>query len=198
MIIRPRSLVKHKRFFSVATMAKSKYEYVKEFENDDPLLKNCWFVVRIDGKNFHRFADAHNFKKPNDARALNLMNKAAITVMKEFHDITLSYGQSDEYSFVFKRNTSLYNRRKAKIMSTVSSLFTSSYVYHWRKYFDKQELNYPPCFDARIVLYPTDQNLKDYLSWRQADVHVNNLYNTSFWNLVINGKLSKAKVHLNK
>lgn len=29
-----------------------------------------------------------------------------------------------------------------------------------------------------------DNNLRDYLSWRQADVHINNLYNTCFWNLV--------------
>ncbi|XP_060621539.1 probable tRNA(His) guanylyltransferase isoform X4 [Anolis sagrei] len=39
-------------------------------------------------------------------------------------------------------------------------------------------------FDGRVVLYPSDQNLKDYLSWRQADCHINNLYNTVFWSLV--------------
>ncbi|XP_058026878.1 probable tRNA(His) guanylyltransferase isoform X4 [Ahaetulla prasina] len=39
-------------------------------------------------------------------------------------------------------------------------------------------------FDGRVVLYPSDQNLKDYLSWRQADCHINNLYNTVFWTLV--------------
>lgn len=33
--------------------------------------------------------------------------------------------------------------------------------------------------------YPSIENLKDYLSWRQADVHINNLYNTCFWNLVL-------------
>lgn len=194
MIFRPGCFLQSRRYFKLFAMAKSKYEYVKDFEMDDQLLKNCWIVVRIDGKNFHKFADSHDFNKPNDERALNLMNKAALTVMKEFHDITISYGQSDEYSFIFKKNTSLYNRRSAKIMSTVSSLFTSAYVCNWSKYFGNQNLNYPPSFDARIVLYPSDQNLKDYLSWRQADVHVNNLYNTSFWNLVLNGKLSKAKV----
>ena len=24
-------------------------------------------------------------------------------------------------------------------------------------------------FDGRVVLYPTEKNLRDYLSWRQAD-----------------------------
>ena len=36
-------------------MANSKYEYVKEFENEDILLKNTWVVVRIDGRGFHKY-----------------------------------------------------------------------------------------------------------------------------------------------
>lgn len=35
-------------------MAKSKFDYVRQFEIDDPLLPNCWVVVRLDGKSFHR------------------------------------------------------------------------------------------------------------------------------------------------
>ncbi|XP_023159326.1 probable tRNA(His) guanylyltransferase, partial [Ceratitis capitata] len=54
-------------------------------------------------------------------------------------------------------------------------------------------LLYPPCFDGRIVLYPSDQNLRDYLSWRQADVHINNLYNTAFWNLVLKSGLTNQE-----
>ena len=36
-------------------MAKSKFEYVKQFETEDKCLPNCWIVVRIDGKGFHRY-----------------------------------------------------------------------------------------------------------------------------------------------
>jgi len=39
------------------------------------------------------------------------MNQCAENVMKGFDDIILGYGQSDEYSFVFKRKTETYNRR---------------------------------------------------------------------------------------
>lgn len=141
--------------------------------------------MRIDGKNFHKFTDVHKFEKPNDERCLNLMNHAASCVMKEFNEIIISYGQSDEYSFVFHRSADVYNRRASKILSNVNSLFTSSFVFHWSKWFDQEPLKYPPCFDARIVLYPTEENLKDYLSWRQVDAHINNLYNTCFWNLVV-------------
>lgn len=144
-------------------------------------------IVRIDGKGFHKFTEAHNYEKPNDERGLNLMNFAASCVMKEFNEIILSYGQSDEYSFVFHRSASVYNRRASKILSNVNSLFTSCFVFNWGRWFGEEKLKYPPSFDARIVLYPTEENLKDYLSWRQADVHINNLYNTCFWNLVKKG-----------
>ena len=44
-----------------------------------------------------RFSDKHGFTKPNDERALQLMITAARSVMKEFTDIVIAYGQSDEY-----------------------------------------------------------------------------------------------------
>lgn len=35
-------------------MAKSKFEYVRSFETDDSCLRNCYIVVRLDGRNFHK------------------------------------------------------------------------------------------------------------------------------------------------
>lgn len=174
-------------------MAKSKFEYVKQFETEDKCLPNCWIVVRIDGKGFHRFSDVHNYVKPNDDRALTLMSKSAETVMEEFKDIVIAYGQSDEYSFVFKKNTNVYNRRASKLATNVVSLFASSFVFYWPRYFGTQMMQYPPAFDSRTVLYPTDKNLRDYLSWRQADCHINNLYNTCFWKLIQDKGLTPAK-----
>lgn len=149
--------------------------------------------MRVDGKNFHKFSDVHGFEKPNDIRSLNLMNFAAACVMKEYNDIIMAYGQSDEFSFIFHRSAEIYNRRAAKILTNVNSYFTSSYIFNWDRWFPNNKLKYPPSFDARIVLYPTFENLRDYLSWRQADVHINNLYNTCFWNLILNKGLSNAE-----
>ncbi|EDM04160.1 similar to hypothetical protein FLJ20546, isoform CRA_b [Rattus norvegicus] len=165
-------------------MAKSKFEYVRDFEVDDTCLPHCWVVVRLDGRNFHRFAEKHNFAKPNDSRALHLMTKCAQTVMQELEDIVIAYGQSDEYSFVFRKRSNWFKRRASKFMTLVASQFASSYVFYWRDYFEDQPLLYPPGFDGRVVLYPSNQTLKDYLSWRQADCHINNLYNTVFWALI--------------
>ncbi|XP_018567778.1 probable tRNA(His) guanylyltransferase [Anoplophora glabripennis] len=181
------------RSFHATKMAKSKFEYVKSFESDEKLLPNSWIVVRIDGKGFHKFSAKHDFAKPNDPRALWLMNRAATVVMQEYKDILLGYGQSDEYSFVLKKDTTLYNRRTSKIVTYLNSLFSSSYVFFWKEYFKDVKLKYPPSFDSRVVLYPSDENLRDYLSWRQADCHINNLYNTTFWSLVLKGGLTNSE-----
>ncbi|EMR11188.1 hypothetical protein PNEG_00781 [Pneumocystis murina B123] len=171
-------------------MANSKYEYVRNFEKHDKLLPNTWIVIRLDGNGFHKFSNKHNFEKPNDIRALNLMNDAATSVFLKFPDIILAYGNSDEYSFVFRKTTQLYDRRESKLITSIVSFFTSNYVFLWPNYFFDTVLRYPPSFDARIILYPSTQNLRDYLSWRQVDCHINNLYNTTFWALVQKGKLS--------
>ncbi|KAI9220676.1 tRNAHis guanylyltransferase [Blastocladiella britannica] len=176
-----------------AAMAKSKYEYVKDFESNTRLLPNTWVVVRIDGKGFHDFTKAHGFAKPNDAAALQLMNHAATAVMTEFDDLTLAYGQSDEYSFLFRRATDLYSRREAKLASVIGSTFTAHYAFAWHQYFPQLPLRKPPAFDARAVAYPALANVRDYFSWRQADCHINNLYNTTFWALVLKGGMTEVQ-----
>lgn len=186
--------LKLRHFVNCAIMAKSKFEYVRNFEDEVKCLLNCWIVVRLDGKGFHKFTDVHNFNKPNDIRGLELMSRAASCVMDEFKDISIAFGHSDEYSFVFRKNTTIFNRRREKIISLVNSVFSSSYVFYWNDYFQDEKMKYAPCFDARIILYPSDSNLRDYLSWRQADVHINNLYNTCFWSLVITKKLTPQEV----
>jgi len=36
-------------------MANSKYEYVKQYEQDAALLPSCYIVVRVDGKGFTKW-----------------------------------------------------------------------------------------------------------------------------------------------
>jgi len=176
-------------------MAHSRFGYVRNFELPDPLLPDTYIVLRIDGHSFHRFSGEHEFTKPNDVRALRLMDEAAKSVMETFTDITLAFGESDEFSFLFKKSANVCNRRHAKILTTVVSQFTSSYVFNWAKHFPGVNLKYPPSFDGRIVLYPSEKVVRDYFSWRQADTHINNLYNTAFWALVQEGKQTTTQAH---
>lgn len=44
-----------------------------------------------------RLSAKYGLEKPNDRRALELMNAAAVALMKEMPDISLGYGISDEF-----------------------------------------------------------------------------------------------------
>jgi tRNA(His) 5'-end guanylyltransferase len=44
----------------------------------------------------------------------------------------------------------------------------------WPQFLPQQPLQYTPVFDGRAVCYPNAAVLRDYLSWRQADTHINN------------------------
>ncbi|GAB1212375.1 hypothetical protein ATERTT37_001513 [Aspergillus terreus] len=132
-----------------------------------------------------RLTDRYGFKKPNDRRALDLMNAAAVEVMKDLPDICIAYGISDEYR---------------KLVTTIVSTFTAHYVYQWGTYFPDTPLQPPhlPSFDGRAVVYPNTRIFRDYMSWRQVDCyscekgHINNLYNTTFWTMVQQGGMSNT------
>lgn len=169
-------------------MAKSSFEYVRQFEVHDVLLPDTYIVVRVDGKKFHEFSKYYEFAKPNDERALKLMNASAKNVLMQYRqEIICAYGESDEYSFILRKETKLFNRRKDKISTLFVSLFTANYVSLWDKFFPEIKLHHKhlPYFDSRCVCYPNLTSVKDYLCWRFVDTHINNLYNTVFWYLII-------------
>jgi len=102
------------------------------------------------------------------------MDAAAVEVLKVFGDVRIAFGESDEYSFVFHKGTSLYNRRASKLSSLVVSCFSSAYTRYWGEHLPGTPLRSTPVFDARAICYPSDQSLRDYLAWRQVDTHINN------------------------
>ncbi|GAV85181.1 Thg1 domain-containing protein/Thg1C domain-containing protein [Cephalotus follicularis] len=169
-------------------IGKIKPEYVRSFLFENKLMASTWIVIRIDGCHFHRFSEVHEFEKPNDEQALNLMNSCAVAVLEEFQDIIFSYGASDEYSFVLKMDSQLYHRRASGLVSAIVSFFSATYIVKWKEFFPQKALKYSPSFDGRAVCYPSSKILRDYLSWRQVDCHINNQYNTCFWMLVKSGK----------
>ncbi|KAK6338819.1 tRNA-His guanylyltransferase, variant 2 [Orbilia brochopaga] len=118
------------------------------------------------------------------------MNACASAVLTDLGGgaISLAYGVSDEFSFLLRRECDLFDRREAKLVTTVVSIFTAHYIALWPQYFPDIPLKRPlPSFDGRAVCYPSVQNVRDYFSWRQADCHINNLYNTAFWALIQKG-----------
>lgn len=150
----------------------NRYEYIRSFELPDPLLPNTYIVVRLDGRGFHKLCTRYAFTKPNDARALALMNQAATSCLRAIPDLCLAYGCSDEYSFLFHRSCTLFDRRASKLVSTLVSTFTAHYVHLWPTVFGEEtrlEAELLPTFDGRPVMLPTEGGVRDYFSWRQVD-----------------------------
>jgi tRNA(His) guanylyltransferase len=105
----------------------------------------------------------YNFTKPNDIRAIRLMNVAAVSVIKAIPDICIAYGASDEYSFVLRRDSSLFDRRASKLISTIVSMFTAQYIFRWPEFMVDVKLDETkglPSFDGRAVEFPATIKLK--------------------------------------
>jgi tRNA(His) guanylyltransferase len=119
--------------------------------------------------------------------------RAALSLLSSSHPHLIT---SIITSFVFHKTTILFDRRSSKLLSTILSTFTSFYTYLWPTHFPATPLQLPhlPTFDARIICYPSLGNLRDYLSWRQVDCHINNLYNTTCWAMRLRGGLGAKEV----
>ncbi|XP_054783055.1 tRNA(His) guanylyltransferase 2-like [Prosopis cineraria] len=173
-------------------MANSKYEYVKSFEVEDEMMFPNLIVVWINGRGFEKLSKIHDFEKPRDEKALQLMNSCAVSVLQEYADIVLAYGFSDEFSFVFKKSSKFYERRASKVLSIITSFFASVYVRKWSEFFPQQELKYPPSFHGRVINCSSIEVLQAYLLWRQNICHVKNQYDQCFWRLVKRGMTERG------
>ena len=74
------------------------------------------------------------------------------------------------HSFVFHKDTTLFERRGYKLTTMVVSEFSTHYALFWPRYFGDVPLTPPfPSFDGRPVLYPSLEDLRAYVAWRQSD-----------------------------
>jgi tRNA(His) guanylyltransferase len=101
------------------------------------------------------------------------------------------------FSFVFHKSCALFERRSrcdslpslhqtsngsSKLVTTIVSTFTAYYVHLWASFFSESPLSAPlPSFDGRAVQYPSVQNLRDYMSWRQVDCEFSLVVSVSLW-----------------
>jgi len=89
-------------------MANSEYEDMDILETNDNMLLDTWIVIRIHVCDFTKFYKIHLFEKPNDMKALMMMNNSAMDVMKDLTNITFAYGFNNEYSFALNKSSMLY------------------------------------------------------------------------------------------
>lgn len=148
------------------------------------ILPNSFFAIRVDGRNFHTEVKKMKMERPFDKKLRNAINKAIKIVMKDFGCI-FAYTESDEVTFLFPKETNIFDRRVEKLVSLVASRMSVE--------FSKSNIakGTSPTFDARVLELPSDDLVIKCFQWRQMDSHRNAISTQCFWRLVQSGKTER-------
>jgi len=122
-------------------------------------------MVRIDGWRFHKVADELGLERPFDRRLIEALIQAPLSLMRMGFPLALSFAFSDEISFLIYPPIP-WSGRVEKLISVIPS-HSSAIV--------SMFLNYPVCFDARIIILRDLDEILGYLSWRQSEAWRNAL-----------------------
>lgn len=124
------------------------------------LITTVPFVIRLDGRSFHRFSRDMRFEKPYDRRFSEAMAKTTLSLLNDSGlSPSFAYTFSDEISLYIQ--TPVFDSRVEKLVSVSAGFASSAFTLF-------SGSSEPVAFDARIVPLAEDQ-LPDYLAWRQAE-----------------------------
>ena len=124
------------------------------------LITTVPFVLRLDGRSFHRFSRERGFEKPYDRRFSDAMAKTALSLVNDS-------GLSPAFAYTFSDEISLYvptpvfDCRVEKLLSVAAGFASSAFTLF-------SESSDPLAFDCRVVPVAEEQ-LCAYLAWRQAE-----------------------------
>lgn len=131
------------------------------------LITTVPFVLRLDGRSFHRFSRDSGCEKPYDPRFTRAMTNTAVSLVESSGFSPLfAYTFSDEISLYIA--TPVFDCRVEKLVSVAAGFASSAFTL-----FSGSQS--PVSFDCRIIPLAPAQ-LSAYLSWRQAEAwrnHVN-------------------------
>lgn len=136
--------------------------------------KTLPLVIRVDGKSFSTWTKGLDHFDSNMSTAFQM---SAMTIMTDILTTsTMAYGQSDEVSFVIPIHhppqTALFNNRPMKICTVIASAMTVAFNQHIKML----GVSKPPAlFDARPICLPNEQELVNYMIWRQQDAVRNSI-----------------------
>jgi tRNA(His) 5'-end guanylyltransferase len=129
-------------------------------------------VIRVDGKGFSKFTEAH-FEKPFDERFGGYMVRAAEALLVALGGV-YAYTESDEISVLLPREWDLYDREVEKAVSIAAGTASAAFTLACGE---------AAVFDARVWLGATDDLVADYFRWRQADAARCALNGWAYWTL---------------
>ena len=124
------------------------------------------FIVRLDGRAFHRFSKDQQFERPFDERFAYAMALVTLALLQDSgFSPSFGYTFSDEISLFF--STSPFDGRVEKTDSVLASFAASALTI-------QLSLRAPVAFDARIIPV-THEHIIPYLTWRQDEAWRNHI-----------------------
>ena len=152
-------------------------EYLKRQEAcwDARLPLRTPYVVRLDGRGFHRWVKRTGCEKPFDHRLGALMAETMRFVCEQMDVAAFGYTQSDEISILAREDLlppgsdAWFDGRVEKICSLTAAFAT--YAFNAGNPFERKV---PAFFDARVFVLPPE-SLSAYFVWRQNDATKNSL-----------------------
>lgn len=145
------------------------------------MLPGAWPVIRVDGKGFSKFTEAH-YEKPFDERFSRCMVATAEALLTALGGV-YAYTESDEISVLLPREWNLYDREVEKAVSISAGLASAMFT---------KESGLVAAFDARIWLGAGDAVVVDYFRWRQTDAARCALNGWAYWTLRKAGRSVRA------
>lgn len=133
------------------------------------LPRRTYTILRADGKAFHSFT--RRCQKPYDARLVEAMDVAALTLCREAQGSCFAYVQSDEISvlltdFATITTEAWFDGNLQKIVSVAASIVTAAFN---AQYSDGTSDHYQAHFDCRAFTIPDPVEVENYFIWRQQD-----------------------------
>ncbi|WIE81104.1 tRNA(His) guanylyltransferase Thg1 family protein [Curtobacterium sp. MCSS17_016] len=142
------------------------------------LPKEQYAVIRLDGRAFRTYTRGLN--KPYDEQFMADMDAAARAVATALHGVRLTYVQSDEISVIITawdptRDPDEARRGQLMFGGAVQKLITIAASVCSVEFNRRRPDGGTALFDARAFSLDSPANVRDYLSWRQADARRNTL-----------------------
>ena len=107
-------------------------------------------------------------------------------LMQSFSEIHLVYCSKSYLTVIFSKYTTLFNRRKYKILTNLVSTTTSAYIFFFKKFFAKKADGFP-VWEGKLDLLPNKKAVKDFLRWKQSDLHMDSLRDLCVFHMKKNG-----------
>ncbi len=116
-------------------------------------------IIRVDGWNFRKAAEKINLQRPYDIKLARALASVPAELMKLGFPLAFAYTFSDEISFLLV--PPLPWKGRIEKLDTILASYTAGHL--------SKTFNYALAFDGRVILIRSEDEVIDYMVWRQSE-----------------------------